>query len=381
MPTVKFYLNPYYQTDNYCPEAIQLAQGFKELGYSVIGNCNYWERDGECLIKEAEVDFDLAIFDHRYVYHTKPWVIQDVVDFDKLKNSPKVLLERQCGQELSPQWNRDGWLLFFDLICATDRTNNHPKNNKIIPWQIGVIQEVKDAIERFYEEPKQEILLYNFRVPHDVRSAAIEALQNVQNFDGFRLTQHIDEFPNDLVNSNEHELNRSTGGRYNPAYFRRINASTAFLTLGGYFSPKPIDYMHKDAYGKIHSPLGGRLQRKLNTMSESLFCEHKSPRNSAVLQWDSFRFWEGMYASCAPVALDFDCWNLALPETPTDGTHYLGLKDLNPEQVSKIFSQLEVSDVEWIGLQGKQWVDKHYSPRAQASRLLEELASRRTLIF
>ena len=69
------------------------------------------------------------------------------------------------------------------------------------------------------------------------------------------------------------------------------------------------------------------------------------------------------------------------PAEPTNGTHYLGLKGLDPKQVSKIFSQLEVSDLEWIGLQGKQWVDKHYSPRAQAMRLLEELASRRTLIF
>ena len=199
-----------------------------------------------------------------------------------------------------------------------------------------MIQEVKDAIGRFYEEPKQEILLYNSRVPHDVRSAAIEALQNVQNFHGFRLTQHIDEFPNDLVNSNEHELNCPTGGRYNPAYFRRINASTAFLTLGGYFSPKPIDYMHKDKYGKFN-PLGRRLQRKLNTMSESLLCGHKSPRNSAVLQWDVFDFGKAC-KSCAPVALDFDCWNLALPETPTNGTHYLGLKDLNLTSLKDLFS-------------------------------------------
>ena len=37
---------------------------------------------------------------------------------------------------------------------------------------------------------------YNFRVPYDAE-AAIEALQNVQNF-VIQTTQHIDEFPNDL---------------------------------------------------------------------------------------------------------------------------------------------------------------------------------------
>lgn len=378
MPTVKFYLNPYYQTDNYCPEAIQLAQGLKELGYLIIGNCNYWERDGNFLIKKADLDFDLAIFDHRYVYHSKPWVIQDIVDKDKLENTPKVLLERQCGQELSPQWNRDGWLLFFDLICATDRTHNHPSNNKIIPWQIGLAQEVKDAIEDSHKEPKQEILLYNFRVPHDVRSAAIEALQSMSESGRLKLTQLIDNFPHNLVGSTEHELHHVTGGRFNPAYFDRINSSTAFLTLGGYFSPKPIDYIHKDAFGNIHAPLGGRILRRINMFTESIFSPQRSPKHSAVLQWDSFRFWEGMYASCAPVALDFDFWNLTLPETPTNGTHYIGLKDLHLDEVLKTFSEWDLSDLEWIGQQGKKWINQHYSPRAQASRLLEELTSRLT---
>jgi hypothetical protein len=381
MPTVKFYLNPYYLTDNFCPEAVQLAQGFKELGYRVIGNCDYWERDDEFLIQKNNSRFDIAIFDHRYVYHTKPWVIQDVVDIEMLKGKPKILLERQCGQELSPQWNRDGWLSFFDLICATDRTHNHPENKKIIPWQIGLIQESKEAINKSSAVPKDEIILYNFRVPHDVRKIAIHSLKPFESNGKLKLAQHIDAFPNHPKESIEHLLHKSTGGRFNPAYFTRINSSRAFLTLGGYFTPKPIDYFSKDAYGSINAPMKGRLFRKLNMMSEVFFGLQKSSHRFAVLQWDSFRFWEGMYADCVPICLNFEYWNLALPENPIDGTHYIGLKNLDPQEAIKSLGQFDKHDLEWIGKQGKEWIEQHYSPRAQALRMLDELALRCPSLF
>ena len=117
MMKVLFFTNPYYHSDNYTPEIIQLADGFTDIGWTIEGNENYWIRQDAFLIPKADVFAskpDVVIVDFRFAYHGKPWSIKDLLK--KAANGcPIVLLDRQCGQELSPQWNRDGWYDFFDL--------------------------------------------------------------------------------------------------------------------------------------------------------------------------------------------------------------------------------------------------------------------------
>ena len=173
---VLFFTNPYYHSDNYTPEIIQLADGFTDIGWTIEGNENYWIRQDAFLIPKADVfesKPDVVIVDFRFAYHGKPWSIKDLLK--KAANGcPIVLLDRQCGQELSPQWNRDGWYDFFDLLCVTDRTLKHPKKIKIKPWQIGVIKEVySELVKHQHYEGDENWVLHNFRVGHSLRDLVL----------------------------------------------------------------------------------------------------------------------------------------------------------------------------------------------------------------
>jgi hypothetical protein len=367
--TIKFFLNPFYLTDNFSPEAVQLAYGFEKLGHTVIGNINYWPIENRFLIVENNQDnYDLAIMDHRFVYHTKPWVIRHHVDSSKLHSTPKVLLERQCGQELNPQWNRDGWLDFFDVICATDRTLLHPRHSKIVPWQIGIIPEARTFLQN-NEMESNDAILYNFRVSHDVRGIAVKTLIT-SAFEGRtrRLVQHFDTDSNSQKSGID--LNRLTGGRFNEAYFRRVNSYSLFLTVGGYLQVKPFGYESQDAEGKVNVTFRTRLQRKMNRHFRAVFNLYGSRDCQFVLQWDSFRWWEGLCSSSVPVMLDFRYWGLELPVLPVEGEHYIGIKSLNDPSLLERISSMSEAELKAIGLAGRRWFEDHYSPESQAMRLL-----------
>ena len=69
---IKFFVTPIYPygDDHYYHEIIVLAEGFLELGYEIFGNVNYWQdfKSKEYLIKKSEDDdYDMAIYDYRYV--------------------------------------------------------------------------------------------------------------------------------------------------------------------------------------------------------------------------------------------------------------------------------------------------------------------------
>ena len=375
--TIKFFLNPFYLTDNYCPEAIQLAYGFKQIGHRVIANINYWEHEGGYLLEESNTeDYDFAIMDHRFVYHTKPWVIKHHIDGGDLKKVPRVLLERQCGQEWSPQWNRDGWLGFFDLVCATDRTIHHPRHEKIVPWTIGVIPEIADTIKS-KSSPSfvTDRILKNFRVAHDVRGMVVESLNSEDRQPTTRqLIEVFDEQKSaDVL---QESLHHATGGRFQPEYFKRINAYSLFLTCGGYIQPKPFVYEHFDADGNSSMSMAVRLRKKWNRHRRDWFNLGGSNKANVVIQWDSFRWWESLVADCAPLMLDFDYWGLELPVKPTEGVHYVGIRDLQDPSLLQRINDYSLNDLEAIGQAGRKWFDEQYSPSSQARRLLQELEAR-----
>lgn len=374
--TVKFFLNPFYLTDNYCPEAIQLADGFRDMGWNVVGNINYWKRDDGFLIPEATQNehVNLVIMDHRFVHHTKSWVIQGHVLTDKEAEAPRVLLERQCGQEQFPQWNRDGWLGFFDLILATDRTAHHPLHLKIAPWQIGVIQEVIDSIVESKGAPTSDSVLCNFRVGHDVRGRLTRDIEvGLSASDGLSFIQAFDVL-GDQCGAKEKVLNEKSGGRFNPAYLERISAHLAVLAYGGYLMVKPFEYTSMDAEGNFLLPFKTRLERKVRrTLHGS---KPEGARHHVAFQWDSFRWWETLVAGCAPIALDFDYWGLSLPVLPVEGEHYIGIKELDGRLVAEKLSNIPKEEYLRIGQAGRAWFEEHYSPTAQAMRLLDELGQR-----
>jgi hypothetical protein len=367
---VLFFTNPYYHSDNYSPEIIQLADGFVEIGWTIEGNENYWKRENDFLIPKVNVfesNPNVVIVDFRFAYHGKPWSIKDLLK-KAADGCPIVLLDRQCGQELSPQWNRDGWYDFFHLLCITDRTLNHPKQIKIKPWQIGVIKEVySELIKPKPYNGDENWVLHNFRVGHSLRD---QVLRNWGDNEQFKLVKKV------LIDSpslSNKELLKATGGRFNASYFESISKAPYFLVVGGYICTLPVQYSSYSYKGELFVPTIVRIKRKINSIASKLLNDDLNSNRQAIIQWDSFRFWEGIVSPTCPISLDIDHWSIDLVEKPVEGVHYIGLTEgdgLSPvKKLEKLTNERRIE----IALNGRSWFDKYYSPKAQAERLISWL--------
>jgi len=88
------------------------------------------------------------------------------------------------------------------------------------------------------------------------------------------------------------------------------------------------------------------------------------------IQWDSWRFWEGLAAGCLVFNIDLDYYGVQLPVMPVNGTHYVGLRlDRMQLGVDEILSN--PARMEAIAIAGREWAMEHYSPVAMAKRFLQ----------
>lgn len=375
---VYFFTNPHYHSDNYSPEIIQLADGFIALGWEIGGNSNYWLRDSEWLIPFVGNSFrpHLVIVDFRFAYHGKAWSISDLIN-EISGGCPKILLDRQCGQELTPQWNRDGWVDFFDIMCVTDRTTHHPYNSKIIPWQIGVIKEVYDQITlRALTCNSNDYVLYNFRVGHSLRDLIVKKW-NDSTRSPIPLMRVLST---DSMEDLNKQMHHATGGRYNISYFSEISKAPFFLVVGGYICSLPVKYYFYDTNGKFSVPFSMKVRQKLLRTFQKLFGSSElSTRYNAIIQWDSFRLWESLVSSTCPICLDFEHWGISLPILPKSGVHYIGLTEGEEIIPSEILKSITIKERNKIATSGRAWFDEFYSPTAQALRLLDALRERNHL--
>ena len=97
-------------------------------------------------------------------------------------------------------------------------------------------------------------------------------------------------------------------------------------------------------------------------------------RTETVIQWDSFRLWEAIYATTAPILLDFESYGLQLPHKPVKWKHYIPFDHRRPEEFVNGINELSAEKIAEIGAAGRAWFEERYSPAAQASRLINILS-------
>lgn len=202
-----------------------------------------------------------------------------------------------------------------------------------IPWGFGCSSRVIEAV-RPTGAPRTPRIVANFRPTHaqSVRQALDLALVSP------------------LKKSMQIDAALSDPGRWGAAHFEKLRGSIACLAYGGYFAQD----LHKTPF------LAGSLPPSPATFH----------RDTVVLRWDSWRFWESLAAGCATVHLDLNKYGCLLPEMPENGVHYIGidLEDI-PAAVAMLTGPRE--RLEAIGEQGRLWALQHYSPIAVARRFIK----------
>ncbi|MFL2771116.1 MAG: glycosyltransferase [Rhodospirillaceae bacterium] len=137
-------------------------------------------------------------------------------------------------------------------------------------------------------------------------------------------------------------------------YLNALGTSSACLSYGG------------DFYAPImHSEWFRKHQNEAHTLHTFDFID----RESLVLRWDSWRFWESLLSGCVAIHLDFEKYGFDLPVLPEAWVHYVPIDLENIKESVKTFFDRRS---EWASIseRGRAWAIKHYAPKVTAERCL-----------
>ncbi|MFO0320985.1 MAG: glycosyltransferase [Bacteroidota bacterium] len=368
MKIVKFFITPVYPygNDHYYHEMIALAEGFQELGFKVIGNCNYWWQPeyNSFLIPDelSNNDFDIAIYDYRYVTSFAHLLFRKgYPNFDKTKKH--ILVDR--NDWIQPIWWKNKDYDIFDVIFAGNIYNDVTYANNIKPWAIGLTNRIIKSVDTHYNSKfeREKTVGTNFRVDHNMRGYLLKNLKQdlvtypvVEKLTNSNFTTEKDSF-----------YYKSSTRRHNPDYYKILCEQSFFLAFGGYYEFKPFRYLpysftdkviRKPAYWRYKS-----LKRKDLDFSNQIF----------IFQHDNFRFWEVLYSGSIAINLDLEYWKFLLPAMPISGEHYLGIKKLKKHQLEDVLKNLGQNEIDQISRNAQEWVFENYSSKAQAQRILNHV--------
>lgn len=222
------------------------------------------------------------------------------------------------------------------LFC-THENRFHTLPGFRIPWAFGCSSRILQKLQQA-NRPRVRRFIANFRPTF---------AQPVRQALDLCLVDHLKRIV-------EVDSTLSDPGRWGDQHFEKLSTSIGCLAYGGYFTQD----MHKTPY------LAERLPP----------AKAQFHRDTVVLRWDSWRFWESLAAGCATVHLDFEKYGFMLPVMPVNGVHYIGI-DL--ENISATVELLAgpTEPLRKIGEQGRQWAITNYSPLAVAKRFLNYICS------
>ncbi|QOX80341.1 hypothetical protein FY034_15820 [Trichlorobacter lovleyi] len=144
--------------------------------------------------------------------------------------------------------------------------------------------------------------------------------------------------------------------RWGEDYYRFLSAHTGCLAYGGYYGQNLLN----NPWFHFVEPLSSFLQQVT------------WQRDTAVLRWDSWRFWESLVFGCATVHLDFEQYGFSLPVLPVNWEHYIGIRlEHLKEDVERIHDERQ--RLPEIGRAGREWAIRHYSPTAIAQRFINDI--------
>ena len=291
MNSVKFYITPVYPygNDHYYHEIIVLAEGFRDLGFEVFGNTDYWfqpEKNEYLINGDINSKADIEIYDSRYIKSFAHLLFKKGHKAFNL-DAINVLVDRNSW--ISPDWMIDDNYSIFDIILAGNLLHNvsYPKN--VYPSAIGITYRQMEYIDRFTDPCSPEsIIAYNFRVQHNLRKLILDNLKKRNNEICYPLQAKFREYnSNDQYSSSIDQFYwEKTTRRHNTEYFKLINQSILFFSVGGYFEFKPVLFQPYSLIDKFRRKPFYLLYKYLTRIEKDI------SNSIYIFQYDSFRMWK-----------------------------------------------------------------------------------------
>jgi hypothetical protein len=375
---ILFKVQPYVKPAlaHYQHSILVIAEGLKELGIEFYGNIDYWYdlEDQEYVIQKAPEDFqaDVELYSCWYVIRNKETFEKEINS-----NAINVLLDAQDGWDTPTLWKEFD---AFDLILkchaikpfrefkhkmpwATDNYAKYPEKTR--PWNYALSNRLIRYVDKYrHLEPKDEVLV-NFRMPHDVRSMAVNRMPHIIE-PKYKIKNNITD-PLSLMDTDDRmSYWGQTGRRHNEEYYQDINSCKYTFAFGG----KLLNFPMKEDLASRVDLMRKRVAAKMANKFKLAPMEN---RYKALIQYGGWRLFESFISNTVPVQMDFEYWNLDWPEMPVDGEHYISVKGLRFEDAAhKLVSQTE-EERQIMSDKGREWCLKHYSPKPVAQRFLEHI--------
>ena len=373
-PRVYFYCHP--DPGAYQDDVVILAEGLRELGCEVFGNCDYWRRSLDPADILVRNDPSVGPEDCDIVAVSYIWTRWIGPDF-RIEERPlppglfapgrryrTVYLDYDDGYETA-SWRPE--FRAFDLILRPkyNRRCFHPENHR--PWALGVHVRMLDMCAGAPPwSARRRELLVNFGASHPyvhgTRAVAgppfVAAARS-----RFAINDRRDDLTREPADPYDALMWRQTQRRHSRAYYQRLVSAQAVVAFCGEFIP-PAPFHPRYLVGGRKAMISRSLHRA------AALLDRRPPR---LIQWDSWRFWEGLAAGCLVFNFDLPLYGVELPVMPENFVHYVGVRTDN---IPEVLARLEADPglPERIAARGRTWALEHYSPVALARRFLGLLA-------
>jgi len=356
----------------YQDDVVVLADGLRQLGVEVYGNCNYWRQSPgpeDWLVRH---DPNITPDDCDIVAVSGAWVRWIDSDF-RVTNSPlppdlfkpgrryrTAYLDLDDGYE-TPSWKPE--FAAFDAVFRAKYNErcHHPANHH--PWVLGINTRMIVSTNRAlpWVERKREVLV-NFGASHPyVHSARAQAgppfLAAARPY--FAINDQRDDLTVAPADPYDWLMWEQTQHRHSRDYYERLKTAQSIVAFCGELIPP----------APFHPPylVGGRRAQLSRRYYDTLaWFDSRPPR---LIQWDSWRFWEGLAAGCLVFNLDLPHYGVLLPVMPVPFVHYVPIRAGKPTEA---FARLAADPglAERIATEGRTWAMQHYAPRPLAERFL-----------
>lgn len=339
MPQVDFLIPTQKPTHIACC----LMQGFHQLGWEVFANVDssnwidtrgistpFARTSGDFIQKVAQLVHGLLIVD----VSKGQGVYVDSLR-DTLKHRPVILVNMDDAANFVDY--DEGYLTF-----TTHYNRLALRHGSLRPIGFSLSQDIVDLAAETDLTRKQDYVIKNFTpsfqqsVRNSLELCFIEGLKN--------------HFPlhEELTTPEQ--------------YAQELAGATLVAAYGGEYLPP----MMRNTY--LRERMAGGPQA-------GLYDFKNFDTESAVLRWDSWRFFEAALFACAPIQLDFDKYGFELPVKPTPWEHYIPIDMTTVSALPARLRQMVDADPDAlarIGRQARAWVLEHYAPKPVASYVLDQ---------
>lgn len=312
-----FLLKPYVGPTqaNYQHACIVFAEGLTALNIPYSANIDYFPSESGCFLFKKQDQ------DHTYVVTAHP---------EDFKEELQAVKKQVIIFDSKDEWARQQSTNLLHLANHYFMTTCKVETNRIKPLCFALSNRMIDVISKSQEPwwSRSDEIFYAHRVNnHRLRNLVKDFYDRTKP--EIKYHTHLDNFqqPETDIHNWMH-----TGRRHNPEYFAELQK-----------------YKYMDAHGGYDT------------------------RDGSIIQWDSWKVWEGFLAGMLVITADLDYYNIKLPYKLEPYKHYVPIRYNNLKDSYNKLALLTDIQKSQIAKAGQTYVLENFCPQSMAKYILKRI--------